>query len=121
MSLSKENVKNCLVRDKGFLKNLYNGDDSNALVKRRILNTADDSQLNTLIKVLYFLANGEIQMKKSHFEKLENAKKIKLIQNCVEKKSNALKLLNSSRADKLRFLLKLTSELHYLLYTLFNE
>lgn len=54
--MNKENLKLCLVRDKTFLKSLYEGPDT--IKNYKILNSADDTQLITLLKYLHFLANG---------------------------------------------------------------
>lgn len=54
--MNKDNLKLCLLRDKTFLKSLYEGPDSLKNVK--ILISAEDTQLNTLLKYLHFLANG---------------------------------------------------------------
>ncbi len=81
--MDKSLMKNYLVRDKGFLKELYSGKDLSR--SKRILFTADDGQLNTLIKYLHFLANGEIEMKKQIFQIIEESKKLKLITAKVEK------------------------------------
>lgn len=55
--MNKENLKLCLVRDKTFLKSLYEGPDS--VKNYKILSSADDIQLITLLKYLHFLANGK--------------------------------------------------------------
>jgi hypothetical protein len=119
MAFNRENMKNLLIRDKGFLRELYEG--PNPLKNNRILNGANDSQLNTLIKFLYFLSNGQITMKKENFEVIENANKLKLIKSKVEKKKHVNILLKSERNTKLKFLKKLCNVYSALLSTLFNE
>ena len=52
-------MKSYLIRDKGFLKELYEG--NNPLKNKKVLQSAEDSELNTLIKFLHFLSNGEIK------------------------------------------------------------
>jgi hypothetical protein len=101
------------------LRELYEG--PNPLKNNRILNSANDSQLNTLIKFLHFLANGEIRMKKENFKVIENANKLKLIKAKVEKKKNMNNLIKSERKLKLKFLNKLSNLYDALLDTLFNE
>lgn len=58
-----------MVRDKGFLKDLYTG--YNVLKNRRVLNGADDIQLNTIISYLHYLVNGEIKIDKKNFEAIK--------------------------------------------------
>jgi hypothetical protein len=117
--MNKETMKSLLIRDKLFLRELYEG--PNPLKNIRILRGANDTQLDTLLKFLHFLANGEIKIKKENFEIIEREKKLKLIKAKVERKQNLNKLLKSDRSDKLKFLNKLSNVYGALLYTLFNE
>ena len=112
-------MKNYLVRDKGFLKELYSAQDISR--NKRILFTADDGQLNTLLKYLHFLANGEIAVKKHIFEIIEKSKKLKLITAKVEKLARVQQLVNGSRSSKITFLTHLCPIYFALLYPLFNE
>jgi hypothetical protein len=119
MAFNRESMKSLLVRDKGFLRELYEG--PNPLKNTRVLKGASDTQLNTLIKFLHFLSNGEITMKKENFEVIEKANKLKLIKSKVEKKKQMNILLKSERKDKLKFLNKLCNIYSALLFTLFNQ
>ncbi len=119
MNLSKEVLKSCLIRDKGFLKELYQEPEVAKI--RKTLQTADDTELNTLIKYLHFLSNGEIPVKKNNFEAIRDSKKQTLITKKVEKKSRLQDLLKSSRIIKLKFLLQLVKIYSNLLYPLFNR
>jgi hypothetical protein len=119
MAFNREMMKNLLIRDKGFLRELYEG--PNPLKNIRVLKGANDSQLNTLIKFLHFLSNGEITMKKENFDAIERANKLRLIKSKVERKRNMNILLKSERKDKLKFLNKLSNVFSALLFTLFNE
>jgi hypothetical protein len=119
MNLNKDVLKSCLIRDKGFLKELY--EQSECIKNRKKIHTADDAELNTLIKFLHFLSNGEIPMKKNNFQTIKENKKLRLITKNVEKKSSVINLLKSSRVSKLNFLLQLSKIYPFLLYPLFNE
>jgi hypothetical protein len=119
MAFNRESMKNLLIRDKGFLRELYEG--PNPLKNNRVLKGANDSQLNTLIKFLHFLSNGEITMKKENFDVIEKANKLKVIKAKVERKKNMNTLLKSERKEKLKFLNKLCNIYSDLLFTLFNE
>jgi hypothetical protein len=119
MSLNKDQFKPLLIRDKGFLKELYEG--SNHLTKKHRLQTSEDSELNTLLKYLHFVSNGEIKIKYSNFKILQESKLLKVITKHVEKKSKLFSLLKASRVTKLNFLFKLTKVFGPLLYALFNE
>ncbi len=119
MNLNKDILKSCLIRDKGFLKVLYQEPDF--AKNRKTLQTADDTELNTLIKYLHFVSNGEIPTKKVNFEAIKESKKQALITRKVETKSHVLNLLKSPRVTKLKFLLQLIKIYSFLLYPLFNR
>jgi hypothetical protein len=117
--MDKTMMKNYLLRDKGFLKELYSAQDVSR--QKRILYTADDGQLNTLLKYLHFLANGEIEIKKSVFEIIDKSKKLKLITAKVEKIRLVQQMVNGPRTSKIKFLTQLCTIFSALLYPLFNE
>ena len=119
INLNKDVLKSCLIRDKGFLKELYQEPEFAKI--RKTLQTADDTELNTLIKYLHFLLNGEIPMKKINFQAIKESKKQALITKKVEKKSRVQDLLKSNRVTKLRFLVQLIKIYSFLLYPLFNR
>ena len=119
MKMNKELLRSYLIRDKAFLRELY--ESPNKLVINRILNVTSDIKLNTLIKFLHYLSNGEIPIKKKNFDLLQSEKKLKLIKRLVEKKSAVSKLLKAERETKLKFLKKLSSVYSPLLYCLFNQ
>lgn len=116
--MKQELLKSYLLRDKGFLKELYTG--PNPLKNNRILINASDSQLNTLIFYLHFLAKGEIKISKQNFDVVQKLKKVTVLKKSVETKKNTLVLINSQRVDKLSFLKKLNTVYSNLLYGLFH-
>ncbi len=118
-SMDKKLMRSYLIRDKVFLKDLYTGDEP--AKNKRLLYIADDGQLNTLIKYLHFLANGEIEIKKSIFEIIDKSKKLKLITRKVEHLKSTQTLVSGQRSQKLFFLNQLTDIYPALLYPLFNE
>ena len=117
--MNKETLKSYLIRDKVFLRELYEGE--NRLKNNRILTFASDSKLNTLIRLLHFIANGEITIKRAHFDVIQSNKKISKIKKFVEKKAAVNRLLKSERQEKLKFLKSLSAIYSALLYGLFNE
>ena len=117
--MNKDVFKNYLQRDKAFLRRLYEG--QNKSVNNRILTFASDTKLNTLIRLLHFLATGEIKIKRQNFEIIQANKKLNLIRRSVEKKAALARLLKSEREQKVQFLKKLSGIYSALLYCLFNE
>ena len=117
--MNKELMKSQLIRDKEFLKSLYEG--SNPLKNRRVLNSANDLQLDTVLKYLHFVSNRHIKIKKENFENISKEKKLKTIKENVETKKKISTLLKSDRSAKLKFLNKLCKVYSSLFYILFNE
>jgi len=67
--MNKDQVKALLIRDKEFLKSLYEA--KSAARCKNVLNFASDPKLNTLVKFLHMVSNGEIKVKKEHFDSLQ--------------------------------------------------
>lgn len=116
--LDRTNLKNAMLRDKGFLKKLYNGSGSFNL---KTLQNGSDLELSTLIKILHYITNGEIKIKKQHFDELTSHNKIHKLRHCFESKVQVLNLLKSERLQKLKALKPLVNSFSILLYPLFNE
>ena len=117
--MDKDSLKNQLVRDKEFLRQLYETTEEQK--PKQILTFASDQQLNTLIKFLHFLSNGEITMKKENFEQISKARKIHVLKKFVEKKSAVNEMLKAERRTKINFLKKLSGIYPFLLHSLFVE
>ncbi len=117
--MDQVSVKNQLIRDKEFLRQLYEAQE--VPKSKHILTFASDSQINTLIKFLHFLSNGEITIKKENFDEISKARKIQVLKSCVEKKAAVQRLLKSERKIKINFLNKLAPVYPFLLHCLFNE
>ena len=117
--MDKDTVKSQLVRDKEFLRQLYEATDQ--VKAKQILTFASDPQINTLIKFLHFLSTGEITIKKENFEEVSKARKIQVLKRFVETKPAVQKMLKAERRLKMNFLQKLSSVYPFLLHCLFNE
>jgi len=108
------------MRDKEFLRALYSTSENVPKVLQ-ILNFAEDTKLNTLIKFLHFLAKGEIPIKKDNFNAVVAQNKLKVLKKVVEKNAAVQRLLKSDRKVKLQFLKKLKNVYPHLLHCLFNQ
>lgn len=115
--MNPENFKQYLVRDKEFLERLYSSSVPNA---KRQLNQASDSKLNTLVQLIHFICNGEIKIKKEHFENMPK-RLILFMRKNFEKKTKTRTIVSGERLPKLKLLHKLAPILQELLYPLFNE
>ena len=116
--MNRESLKNFLIRDKEFLKELYQCDS--ATRAKHILQFCSDSKLKTLLLYLHFVANGEIQIKKQNFERLES-RHIRLVKKKLESKAALRRLLQSERKEKLNDLNKLAGVFGFLLHSVFNR
>ena len=117
--MNKDILRNNLFRDKAFLRELYEAQDRSR--SNNLLTSASDSKIDTLIKFLHFLANGEITIKKANFEIIQSQRKLRFLKKNVEKKAAVKRLLKSERLQKLKFLKQLSSVFSPLLDCLFNE
>ena len=116
--MSHEQFKATLMRDKAFLKDLY--ESTSQAKSKRLLYFASDAQLVTLIKFLNLLCNGVIEIKSAHFDALDK-RQFSFLRKTLEKKASLQKILQASRKEKLKVLSRFSSTYHLLLYTLFNE
>jgi len=118
--MNKEIVRAQFIRDKVFLRNLYESNGNLARVKQ-ILTFASDTELNTLIKFLHFLSSGDIRIKRDNFQILIQHNKLQVLKKAVEKKKAIKDMLASNRQNKLLFLKKLALVYPNLLFCLFHE
>jgi len=118
MDQNHQRFKALLVRDKEWLQELYQCESLPN--RKRLLNSASDKKLDTLIKFIHLLSTGAIKIHKKIFDLLSKAN-IQYLRKVFEKKPIVKQLLSSERNLKLKKLQKLINILPYLLYTLFNE
>jgi len=118
MNNDQQRFRSFLLRDKEWLDELYTA--NSALHCRKLLLFASDTRLDTLMKYLHYLSNGEITMKKSNFDALPK-KHLNLIKRAFESKQTLNHNLRQDREYKLKIVLKLAPVFKLLLYSLFNE
>ena len=118
LTMNSESFKPYLVRDKVFLNELYQS--SSVPNSKRLLLFASDQKLDTLIKFLHFVSNGEIKLKKEHFD-VFSKRQVALMKKKFEKKNLVKQFLKEERKVKITVLQKLAPILPQLLYALFNE
>lgn len=116
--MSNEQFKSQLIRDKLFLKELYESKSTSK--SKRILYFANDTEIGTLLKYLHFISNGEIKIKKANFEAIKNHQ-LNAIKKNFEKKSKFQTVLHLNRKEKIKILSKFISVFSHLLAPLFNE
>ena len=67
--MDRDRFKSLLVRDKVWLEELYS--TSSLPNRKRLLVSASDKKLDTLIKFLHLLSIGEIKMHKKNFDAMD--------------------------------------------------
>lgn len=117
-TFERQRFKQYLTRDKEFLRDIYMSESS--YNTKRLLMFASDQKLNTLIKLLYFISNGEIRIRKADFEHFKKSQ-ISFMKKNFEKKTAILRNLKNDREKKLKLLQKLSPILNKLTYPLFNS
>ena len=116
--MNQEQFKSLLQRDKIFLKELY---ESNSKAKsKNILTFATDSEINTLIKYIHFVANGIIKIKKQNFDAI-GQRHLSFSRKHFESKSSLQRLNQLLRKDKIKLLLKFIPIYNHLLAPLFIQ
>jgi len=110
-------IKSELLNVKGFLHSLYT---SNPRANANIIVNANDIELNTLIKVLHLICNGKIHLRKQDYKILQKSKRLNFLKNFVEAKGSYVKLLKSTREEKIQVLRKFCALYNSLFYLIFN-
>lgn len=117
MPLPKETLKAYFIRDKLFLRSLFEG--ANPLKNRRLILSATEGEIDTLIKYLHYLANGKIKISALNFSKIKRSKKLSFLQREFESEKKYLDLLVAEDLHKRSVLLKLASSYPDILAPLF--
>ena len=112
--MDKVYLRSLFLSKKEFLKKLYNGDKS-------VLNYGSDKALDTVIRILHLLSNGDIPMRKEDETIIKTSKKFNAL-NKFGSKIYFRELLNkSTRESKLKSLKQFLKLYPILLYSFFNE
>ena len=112
-----EQVKNDIRSSKDFLKNLYKANTKYA--RNRVLENASNFELSSLIEVIHCLLTNQIPLHDKFKNKISKSGRLPLLYK-LESVSDKNFLVQSSRADKLIFLKKV-SIFKPLLYCLFHR
>ncbi len=117
MALPKETLKAYFIRDKGFLQSLFEG--PNSLKNRRLILSANEGEIDTLIKYLHYLANGKVRIAAQNFLNIRRSKKLSYLQREFEAEKRISMLLLGNVTWKREVLLKLAISYPDLLAPLF--
>jgi len=110
-------LKSEFLNVQGFLYKLFKGSPRG---NANVIANASDCELDTLIKVLHLICIGSIHFRKQDFEILKKSKRLNFLKSYVHKKDSYVKLLHSSREEKIQILRKFSALYNCLLYMLFN-
>lgn len=114
----KLRLREGMIKEKLFLKNLYLG---NPLSNKTTLSFSTEFQLNVLIRILYNIVVGNIPLKKIHYERLIKSKKRRVLHERLSKFVRLKELIKSDREVKIKFLNNFLSLFSSLLFLVFNE
>lgn len=106
------------LKEKKFLNDLYRG---SSVMNQRILNFAQESSLNVLLRILFLIANGIISIPRDKVETLKRSRKLKNFVSDFDNKASFNILLHSNRENKLKVLRKYANVFDSLLFTMFND
>lgn len=111
-------LRNLMLQNKPFLRALF--ESQQAKNTKKLLLESSEEQANLLIRILFFITQGEIPIKKQNFEILEESKKLLLLHKHFQTELKLNKLLTSTLQKKIIILFKFVSVFHNLLYPLFK-
>lgn len=110
---------NKLQESKDFLKSIHDSDGKTTRL-RAILQRASSKELNLLVTILFHVCNGDIQLKRSTYDRVTKSKKRPTICRHFERERDVAELKRKGRGDILDILFKIQSVLPALLTPLFK-
>lgn len=116
--MNKADLRNLMLNEKKLLKTLY--EPALYKNKKQILMKSNENQLDVIIYILYFIVEGEIPLKKNHFETLKANKKLSFINSHLNSNAKLQILLKSNFKNKVNFLIKLVRSFENLFFFLFS-
>lgn len=117
MVVQKETLKSYFIRDKFFLLNLFKG--QNPHENRRLILSASEGEIDTLIKYLHCLANGKIKIGSQNFANIKRRRKLSILQKEFESDRTFSHLLKAQDLYKRSVLIKLAPAYQDVLTPLF--
>ena len=111
------NLRTAINKNKTFLKSVYSDPKRKAAAR---LSLATIGQTKVLLRVLHYLCNGHIPMKKANFEKVKSARKISTLHK-IRSREDLVKFMKLPKSEQISFLNKFLSLYPLLLHPLFNE
>jgi hypothetical protein len=118
IAIDKVYFREILLRDKGFLYELYK---NNKLQNRKKISGADEFHLNTVIKILHLILNNEIPLLEDNYEKVKKARKVPLLKKNFKTHKDFLSIVEGPRERKVSVLQQLSPIFCFLLSALFEE
>jgi hypothetical protein len=115
--MDKPYLRHLIEENRELLKNLYSGSPK---VIQNELSRASDQSLDLLIRILYLVALGDISLTEEAAESIRKAKRLKKL-FAFESKLFFVRMLKSSRKEKIDLLKQFTKVYSALLYTFFHQ
>jgi hypothetical protein len=106
--------------NKSFLRRLYRLQGTERAAKNKLINWATKSQLEVLINILKCVVSGEIPLRKAHFDRVKQSKRLNFLHKHFQDK-NGFQVLQSSPVKEQRAVLRQINTYHQLLYNIFHH
>jgi hypothetical protein len=91
-------LRDIFLRDKRFLIDLYT---NNLYQNKKLISSATQQHLNTLLKILHLVANNEIPIQKPEFDVIKKAKKVGLLKKRIKNNKDFLALLEEAEEKRI--------------------
>lgn len=115
--MSKAELRQILLNNKDFFHSLIQS--KSKAEKKSLLLKSSVEQVDTLIKILFHIVQGEIPLKKANFAVLQKFQKLSTLHTNLNTEKKLNLLLSKNFKDKTIFLLKFTNFYQHLLHSLF--
>ena len=116
--VDKVYFREILIRDKGFLYQLYKG---NKLQNRNKISGASGIHLNTLCQILHLIMNNAIRVDHKIGEQIKSAKRLPFLKKNFKSHHKFTEIFDSPQENKVKILRQLSSVYCFLLQPLFEQ
>ncbi len=118
-NMNQDELRSLMIENKNFLKFLFESNSNQS--KKEALTKCESTQLDLIINILFYIVQGEIPVKRTHYESLKRNKKLGLLHRNLNSQQKLKQVLNFTVKAKLSFLLKLVNCYNNLFYRIFFQ
>lgn len=111
-------LRDTLLRDKGFLKQLYT---NSTYLNKKLIIGADEHHLDTVIRICHLICNNEIPIFEHEHVILQQKRKLNFLKKKFKHNQDFINILEGTRENKVEVLLNLCNVFSCLFVALFEE